>query len=168
MAEPGVPVDLTNCDREPIHLLGAVQPFGFLVALDSTQWVITRLSRNAAAWLGAGPAELVGRPIEDVFTPESIHLIRGQLQTAVFTSTVARAFSVALLADTPRFDLAVHVNDDMIIIEAEPCIDEQGVNSGALVRAMIARLQQTPDLRTFYRVAAREMRGLTGFDRVMV
>ena len=168
MAEPGAPVDLTNCDREPIHLLGAVQPFGFLVALDSTQWVITRLSSNAAAWLGVGPAELVGRPIEDVFTPESIHLIRGQLQTAVFTNTVARAFSVALLADAPRFDLAVHVNDETIVIEAEPCIDEQGVNSGALVRAMIARLQQTPDLRTFYRVAAREMRGLTGFDRVMV
>jgi light-regulated signal transduction histidine kinase (bacteriophytochrome) len=103
-----------------------------------------------------------------VFTPESIHLIPGQLQTAHFTSTVARAFSVALLTDGPRFDLAVHVNEDTIVIECEPCIDEQGVNSSALVRAMIARLQQTADLRTFYRVAAREMRGLTGFDRVMV
>jgi len=168
MPEQAFSVDLTNCDREPIHLLGAVQPFGFLVALDSTQWVITRLSSNAAAWLDAGPAELVGRPIEDVFTPESIHLIRGQLQTAVFTNTVARAFSVALLSDGSCFDLAVHMNDDAIVIECEPCIDEQGVNSGALVRAMIARLQQTPELRTFYRVAAREMRGLTGFDRVMV
>lgn len=168
MPDPVFPVDLTNCDREPIHLLGAIQPFGFLVALDSTQWIITRLSSNAGVWLGAGPAELVGRPIEDVFTHDAIHLIRGQLQTAVFTNTVARAFSVALLADGSRFDLAVHVNGDTIVIEAEPCIDEQGVNSGALVRAMIARLQQTPDLRTFYRVAAREMRGLTGFDRVMI
>lgn len=161
-------VDLTNCDREPIHLLGAIQPFGFLLGLDSTQWTITRASRNAAEWLGIGPAELIGRPIEDVFTPDSIHLIRGQLQTAVFTNTVARAFSVALFADGSRFDLAVHVVDDSIVIESEPCVDEQGVNSGALVRAMIARLQQTSDLRTFYRVAAREMRGLTGFDRVMV
>lgn len=161
-------VDLTNCDREPIHLLGAVQPFGFLIALDSTQWIVTRVSSNAATWLGAGPAELVGRPIEDVFTHDALHLIRGQLQTAVFTNTVARAFSVALLRDGSCFDLAVHMNEDTIVIECEPCIDEQGVNSGALVRAMIARLQQTADLRTFYRVAAREMRGLTGFDRVMV
>ena len=168
MSEVNVAVDLTNCDREPIHLLGAVQPFGFLLALDSTLWTITRVSRNAPEWLGAGPAELVGRPIEDVFTQDSIHLIRGQLQTAVFTSTVARAFSVALLTDGSRFDIAVHVVDDSIVIECEPCVDEQGVNSGALVRAMIARLQQTSELRTFYRVAAREMRGLTGFDRVMV
>ena len=106
MAEPLPPVDLTNCDREPIHLLGAIQPFGFLVALDSAHWTISRLSGNADVWLGAGPAKLVGRPIEDVFTHEAIHLIRGQLQTAVFTNTVARAFSVALLSDAHRFDLA--------------------------------------------------------------
>ena len=129
---------------------------------------ITRVSRNARQWLGVGPSELIGRPIEDVFTHDAIHLIRGQLQTAVFTNTVARAFSVALLTDGSRFDVAVHVVDDSIVIECEPCVDEQGVNSGALVRAMIARLQQTTELRTFYRVAAREMRGLTGFDRVMV
>ncbi len=24
-------VDLTNCDREPIHALGLIQPFGFLI-----------------------------------------------------------------------------------------------------------------------------------------
>jgi light-regulated signal transduction histidine kinase (bacteriophytochrome)/CheY-like chemotaxis protein len=33
---------------------------------------------------------------------------------------------------------------------------------------MIARLRQTEELRTFYRAAAREMRALTGFDRVMI
>ena len=28
-------VDLTNCDREPIHIPGAIQPFGFLLALSA-------------------------------------------------------------------------------------------------------------------------------------
>jgi light-regulated signal transduction histidine kinase (bacteriophytochrome) len=162
------PVDLENCDREPIHLLGAVQPFGFLLALDSTQWTITRLSRNAAEWLGGGPSALIGRPIEDVLSHDAIHLIRGQLQTALFSNAVARSFAVPLLNDGPVFDIAVHVVDGSIVIECEPCMHEQGVNSGALVRAMISRLQQASELRTFYRVAAREMRGLTGFDRVMV
>ena len=26
-------VDLTNCDREPIHVPGSIQPFGFLLTL---------------------------------------------------------------------------------------------------------------------------------------
>jgi len=35
-ADP-VDIDLTNCDREPIHVPGLIQPFGFLVAV-STDW----------------------------------------------------------------------------------------------------------------------------------
>ena len=40
---PDVPeiVDLSNCDREPIHLLSTIQPIGFLIAA-STDWIITR------------------------------------------------------------------------------------------------------------------------------
>ncbi|WCP12331.1 hypothetical protein sphantq_00728 [Sphingobium sp. AntQ-1] len=38
-------VDLTNCDREPIHLLGAIQTPGFLIAV-STDWIIARVSKN--------------------------------------------------------------------------------------------------------------------------
>lgn len=169
MAEPAITtVDLTNCDREPIHLLGAVQPFGFLIAVASVDWTVTRVSRNVFDWLDVKPAELYGRSLDRFFTHDAIHTIRGHLQTAIFTNSVARAFSVPILADGKRFDLAVHVLDETVVIECEPCIEEQAVNSGALVRAMIARLQQTPDLRAFYRVAAREMRGLTGFDRVMI
>lgn len=169
MAEPILTtVDLTNCDREPIHLAGAVQPFGFLIAVSTAEWTIVRASRNAFDWIDVAPDRFLGRPLDQFFTPESIHSIRGHLQTALFTNAVARAFSVPILADGSRFDLAVHVVGDTVVIECEPCIEEHSVNSGALVRAMIARLQQAPDLRTFYRVAAREMRGLTNFDRVMI
>jgi light-regulated signal transduction histidine kinase (bacteriophytochrome) len=161
-------VDLTNCDREPIHLPGSIQPFGFLICVSSADWVITRVSRNVYDWIAAVPGSLLGRPLDQFFTHDAIHTIRGHLQTAVFTNTAARAFSVPILVDGRRFDLSVHVVGDTVVIECEPCVDEQSVNSSALVRAMVARLQQAEDLRTFYRVAAREMRALTGFDRVMI
>jgi light-regulated signal transduction histidine kinase (bacteriophytochrome) len=161
-------VDLTNCDREPIHLLGAVQSFGFLIGVASTDWTVTRVSRNAYDWIDATPESLLGRPLDQFFTHDAIHTIRGHLQTAVFTDTAARAFGVPILVGGPRFDLAVHVVGDTVVIECEPCSEEQSVNSSALVRAMVSRLQQTQDLRAFYRVAAREMRALTGFDRVMI
>ena len=28
---PDAPIDLTNCDREPIHIPGAIQPYGVLL-----------------------------------------------------------------------------------------------------------------------------------------
>jgi light-regulated signal transduction histidine kinase (bacteriophytochrome) len=43
-------LDLTSCDREPIHILGAVQAFGFLLTV-SPDWIVTRASANAPDWL---------------------------------------------------------------------------------------------------------------------
>ena len=60
-------VDLTNCDREPIHILGAIQPIGFLVAM-SRDWVVTRASANSEMFIGRSPDALIGRQITDVFT----------------------------------------------------------------------------------------------------
>ena len=54
---PGV--DLNNCDREPIHLAGAVQGFGFLMAL-SPDWIVRHASVNVESFLtcsARGPAE---------------------------------------------------------------------------------------------------------------
>ena len=164
----GTAVDLTNCDREPIHLLGAVQPFGFLLAVSSTTWCVTRASRNVVEWLGVEAADLLGRPLDQIFTPDAVHTIRGQLQSAIMGDTVARAFGVVLTGGGLRCDVALHVMHDTVVIEGEPCVDDPAINAGAMVRGMIARLQQTSELRTFYRVAAREMRAVTGFDRVMI
>ena len=46
-------IDLTDCDREPIHVPQAVQPHGFLLVLDPEAQVVLK---------GAGPIEgLTGR-----------------------------------------------------------------------------------------------------------
>ena len=164
---PGT-VDLTNCDREPIHLIGAVQPFGFLIAVTRADWLVTRVSANVSRWLGREVADLLGLPIHEVFTEHAVHAIRGHLQSAIMADGVARAFGVVLTNSGPPFDVAVHISGDSVVIECEPSIDEPAFNAAAVVRGMVARLRQIRDQRPFYRVAAREMRALTGFDRVMI
>ena len=42
-------VDLSTCDREPIHLIGAVQPHGALVALSEETLLIEYASQNTNA-----------------------------------------------------------------------------------------------------------------------
>ena len=54
-------VDLTNCDREPIHLLGEIQPFGFLIALTLSDWKIACVSANIETWLRQKPDVLIGK-----------------------------------------------------------------------------------------------------------
>ena len=51
MVPVSTPIDLTNCDREPIHLLGAVQPFGFLIGVSRHSWGVVRASENEVVCL---------------------------------------------------------------------------------------------------------------------
>ena len=62
-------VDLTNCDREPIHISGAIQPIGFLIAV-STDWIVARASENVRDFIGKPAPELIGNPLS-VFLPTS-------------------------------------------------------------------------------------------------
>ena len=67
--DPGTPVDLTNCDREPIHLLGRVQSYGALVAL-SPDWVIQHASENLGTILDHHDGEVTNIILVDLMTGE--------------------------------------------------------------------------------------------------
>jgi light-regulated signal transduction histidine kinase (bacteriophytochrome)/CheY-like chemotaxis protein len=168
MTEPGAPLDLTNCDREPIHLLGAIQPFGFLIAVSTRDWSVQRVSANVGDWLAVAPADMLGRPLLDFIHVDAIHTLRNQLQIVNITGTTARLFAIRIDDSPRRFDLAVHTAAGLVIIECEPSAADSSVNASALVRGMINRVQGVRDPRTLSCVAALELRALTGFDRVMV
>jgi light-regulated signal transduction histidine kinase (bacteriophytochrome) len=54
---------LTECDREPIHIPGAVQPHGGLLAVDADSWRVTHASANLAAFIGVDAALALGQPL---------------------------------------------------------------------------------------------------------
>ena len=161
------PVDLTNCDREPIHQLGAVQPFGFLLAI-SSDWIVTRASANLAEFLGITQADALGRPVTSLITPESLHTIRNKLTTLRGSDVVERIFGIALTSAHDRFDLAVHMSDSGVIIEGERCQEDRHDAPSLSMRSMMSRLDHTETMEAFFRDGARQARALTGFDRVMV
>ena len=58
--------DLTNCDREPIHIPGSIQPHGAMLVYDSQTMVVTHASQNAGLVLGVNSKEIVGQPLETI------------------------------------------------------------------------------------------------------
>ncbi len=52
-------VDLTNCDRELIHIPGQVQSHGFLVAVDK-DFIIRYCSENIAGYINEDCINLIG------------------------------------------------------------------------------------------------------------
>ena len=165
-AEAAAHVDLTNCDREPIHILGAIQPIGFLLAL-TADWIVARASANVAEHLGKSPAEIIGEPLATLLPAKVVHDLRNRTAMLRGPDAVERLFDASLLPGGPTFDVAIHMTAGQVVIEGEPASGEHGDATG-MVRSMIARLDQCDDLPTFFREGARQVRALIGFDRVMV
>lgn len=160
-------VTLTNCDREPIHIPGSIQPFGFLLALQS-DFSICMMSENAPAFLGRERGDILQRSLDDVFSAKAVAAIRARVDYLTTPDAVERAFGVPLLASGAPFDLAVHFSGAYLVIEAEPSMVEPDLHSGEVVRLMLGRLRKTKGSLELAQEAARQLKILSGFDRVMV
>lgn len=159
-------VDLTNCDREPIHHLGAIQPIGFLIAL-TADWLVARASDNLADYIGVSAEQALGHPLSDFFRGPAIHDLRNRTAMLRGPDAVERTFGLQLTEADALFDVAVHVSGGAIVLEGAPASEQPGDVSGT-VRAMISRLDQCTDLTAFYNEGARLVRSLLEYDRVMV
>ena len=159
-------VDLTNCDREPIHLLGAIQSPGYLIVV-STDWMIARVSKNIRDLLGFDPEDLIGNPFPDYVPATMVHDLRNKISYLTEPDMVERMFGCQVGTSGQPYDVAVHFSDGQIVIEAEPGTASAGDATNA-VRAMMSRLDRTKDMTAFYREGARQVRALLGYDRVMV
>lgn len=166
MSDDFGPVDLTNCDREPIHILGAIQPIGFLLAL-TADWLVARASANLADFIGYAPDAVIGRPLGEIFDHKAVHDLRNRAGMLRGPDAVERMFDCAIVPGGASYDVAIHFSGGQVVIEAEPSSGEHGDASG-MVRSMITRLDQCGDVDAFYREGARQVRALIGFDRVMV
>lgn len=159
-------VDLTSCDREPIHLLGNIQPFGFLLVV-SDDWTIRYTSNNTQAFLRQPPEALIGTPLNTLFSREAIHAIRGRVQLMTEPDVVERLFSITLLPDGPEMDVSVHRVQDAVVIEAEQSVKDTLLDPVIAVRSLLMRLQRTLTTPELCRQAVGQLRALTGYDRVM-
>jgi light-regulated signal transduction histidine kinase (bacteriophytochrome)/CheY-like chemotaxis protein len=162
----GFKVDLSNCDREPIHVLGNIQPFGFLLAAGA-DWIVSRASANLADFIGVTAQEALGQPMTAIFSETALHTIRNRVTLLRGPDAVERLFGLPLVEGGAAFDVALHFSGDQFVIEAEPAVGEK-LEASAMVRAMIARLSQADPMLGYLREGARQVRALTGFDRVMV
>ncbi len=165
---PGsAPVDLTNCDREPIHILGRIQSFGALISV-SSDWVVNHASANFAEFCGLDVEDIVGSPLSDFFVRDAIHSIRSRLQMLGSTDSVERMFGVQLTQASDLFDVAVHFSGRSIIIECERHTGGQSQDYISYVRPMMERVGRAESIDELCDIAARQLSALIHFDRVMV
>jgi light-regulated signal transduction histidine kinase (bacteriophytochrome)/CheY-like chemotaxis protein len=158
---------LTSCDLEPITRLERIQSFGFLLAM-SRAWVVLRVSENLEAMLGIKPAAALGTTLDSFADAESLHEIRNRMTGLSAAGGVERLYGVSLIKGRAPFDIAIHYAGDFCVLEGEPAGSDSRTDAASLVRKMLARLNTHASLDAFHQDAARQVRSLTGFDRIMI
>lgn len=158
-------VDLSNCDREPIHVPGSVQCHGCLIACDPQGGVVRRHSSNAPAMLGL-PETLIGRDLAELIGSGAAARIREALARGSDPSSPALLFGVEL-ASGERFDVSAHVFMGVSLIEFEVASAEDGPALD-LARSMFARVRGEKDVDKLLEHSSRLIRNLLGYDRVMI
>ncbi|HEV7281823.1 MAG TPA: ATP-binding protein [Pirellulaceae bacterium] len=167
-------VDLTNCDREPIQIPGAIQPHGVLLAFDPASLRLAYVSENFGALAGIAASQLIGRSVDELVNGDSTEVLRDAASRAIpgFTAPV----SVRVLgetADRRRMGM-VSFHDGMALLEAELESDPASSQKHSLeptvrkIRRSTARIESCASMDELYRTIAEEVRELNGFDRVMV
>jgi two-component system, chemotaxis family, sensor kinase Cph1 len=169
----GTPIDLDNCAREPIHIPGSIQPRGVLAVVRGFDLEVRQVSGNVA--------DLLGRPVDAVLGRHLAALIGGeqadQIKRATSTFGELRQRNplecVIDVAGEPRaFDAILRREPGgVLLVELEIAHGERPFsfpNTYQAVRGAVEELNRAGTLSELYATAARAVRDLTGFDRVMV
>lgn len=166
------PVDLTSCDTEPIHMIGAILPSGALLAVDETTGTIAFASSNTETLFGHACSDLLGRPLAWLIGDDHYRQLcaRG-LQPSM--PDLLRPWFLAIQDPSgSKVDLECypHRHEGWIILEFVAFQGGPAVmwEEDLVRQRIISELIRPETLTELAQVGAQIIREVTGFDRVMI
>jgi chemotaxis family two-component system sensor kinase Cph1 len=174
-----------QCDAEPIHIPGGIQPHGYLLCLSNTLTIL-QASENLAALARRPIEQLLGNPVDVLLGAVAAERIAHASATAeldktplyigvvknVFYqgATTAQERPIASV-DGPEFDITIHRHDGNLIVELEIARHSNSdvfASMYPLVRTFTRSLQEVETVTELAELAVREVHRMTGFGRVLL
>jgi light-regulated signal transduction histidine kinase (bacteriophytochrome) len=163
--------DLTNCDREPIHIPGQIQSHGFLIAIDQN-YIIRFHSENIHTYLSGLPDNLLDIPASSIqpiiseneppdFIEQLINFGRGNKsfdQTNPFNTDIqGRAFHLIISKAGPFF-----------LLEFEPAESNIKNDLQRVLGSSLTQMLSDKNLQNLLNNSAQQVKQVIGYDRVMI
>ncbi|RYE31955.1 MAG: GAF domain-containing protein [Sphingobacteriaceae bacterium] len=165
-------VDLTNCDREPIHIPGKIQAHGFLVAVDQATFIINYISTNTAGFVGKEAAHFLGKPIADLEScfqtdanPNELSSLLNLLKSGKQADSI-NPHPIRINQNT--YNLIVSAADDELILEFEPVTSDLDFDVQKTIGKSVSGILSGKNLSSLLDNAAAEIKKIIHFDRVMI
>ncbi|CAI6079309.1 diguanylate cyclase domain-containing protein [Cohnella sp. JJ-181] len=166
------PIDLANCEKEPIHIPGMIQPHGaLLAAAGDAARTIVQCSRNTDLLLGAPAEALLGQSLSAVIGDRALTLIEDSLaRPSAGDKQHFMEMKIELPGGSADLFVIFHISDGLLILELEPPAGEDApaVDDFEWVQAFFTRIKRTHSRAGASQVAAELVKDILGYDRVMV
>jgi chemotaxis family two-component system sensor kinase Cph1 len=153
---------LLRCADEPIAVPGAVQPHGALLAVSEPDLAVVVASANAPDFFGQPVA---GSSLDVLLAePDAARLCAG------LAGDLAEVNPLRVRLAGAEVDLVLHRADGLLLTEWERVegAEQAGAAWHRRLPTVLQRLSAAATLDELTGVLARDVRALTGFDRVMV
>lgn len=164
--------DLTNCDKELIHIPGSIQPHGLLFVLQEPDMKVVQVSANAESLLNALPGNILNLPFQSLLSKKSSNIF--QITCASVDSLSVPLFfgvTTEINDHSSQWDAIVHRSQGFLIVELEKSPTRDMYSNTTFqnqTRRSMARLQRETNLKELFEAASKEVKEITGFDRVMI
>ena len=165
--------DMTNCERELIHLAGSIQPHGLLLVLREPQMRVVQASLSAGRMLGRPMDGLLMSGVDDL----DMDLCR-RLQALVKETDLLDPHPLQCIVEGLRFEGAVHrCGADTLVLELEPvdaqpqatdCVQIDGAVLLQRLGVTVQRFSEASSIGTLTDSVVQCVRDIVGYDRVMV
>ena len=162
--------DLTNCDREPIHIPGKIQDHGFLIALDYNL-TITHCSYNVAHFLHIEAGTLLGKSVsllEEIISPNSEPFIWELIRMGMTIKGFVPLNPHPVYIQNTGYHLVITRSGDFYILEFEPELSDIKRDLQPFIGASISEMLADADLEHLLINTAGQIKKIIEYDRVMI
>ncbi|WP_429203241.1 ATP-binding protein [Massilia sp. UYP11] len=162
-------LDLIGCDKEAIRTPGSIQPHGFMLTL-SPALDVHQASANLASFTGVDVQHAIGKPLADVIGPDASARVALELGSDTLGQRPTYLGTVTL-PNGNHFDVLGHLWDGVVIAEFEAVERAHPADFRhlyPLISDFLAKVNDHASIPALSDLAARHVRLMTGYGRVMV
>ncbi|SHI34102.1 multi-sensor signal transduction histidine kinase [Mesonia phycicola] len=157
-------INITNCDREPIHNIEQTQQHGVILVIDTTSKKIVQASENCLHLLGIDIKEIINQSLDKVLSTKKVNILYNTIQNSNTLYPQEATFK------NKKYLVIPHLSaDNHLILDIEPA--GETINPIQFQEELVKILHEIKDsdsIEEMSNQAALLVKNLYGYHRVMI
>lgn len=168
--------DSAFCGRVPLHQTNMVQPHGILMIVDKQSGKILQVSENVEALLGKPAPQVVQTHLSDYISTDQYKNLQNRFEGSLrgklpFTMTFVNG-QANVNGQAKDFIALVQTLEEYLLVEIEKEALEEAphsfINVYGELKFILSAIDATTTIEEAARIVGKELKRISGFDKVMV